>query len=61
MAMLKSSGVAPLAGAWIEIHTLRILQKTQEVAPLAGAWIEILILLISPEMDRSRSPRGGVD
>ena len=34
--------VAPLVGAWIEIHT-RIKQKIQkrEVAPLVGAWIEI--------------------
>ena len=33
--------VAPLAGAWIEIH--RRLEKASRelVAPLAGAWIEI--------------------
>ena len=31
------------------------------VAPLAGAWIEIKTVLCSPEISKSRSPRGSVD
>ena len=35
-------GVAPLAGAWIEIPNLMaLLHYGLLVAPLAGAWIEI--------------------
>ena len=37
--------VAPLAGAWIEIHRIKRLRSRYEVAPLAGAWIEIGIYL----------------
>ena len=33
--------VAPLAGAWIEIHISREYVAVLIVAPLAGAWIEI--------------------
>ena len=33
--------VAPLAGAWIEIHYLTHFNTLIYVAPLAGAWIEI--------------------
>ena len=36
-----SAAVAPLAGAWIEIHTIKSHSCTNTVAPLAGAWIEI--------------------
>ena len=34
--------VAPLAGAWIEIHRYMKPAASAAVAPLAGAWIEIL-------------------
>ena len=34
--------VAPLAGAWIEIIVLSLLDHLCIVAPLAGAWIEIV-------------------
>ena len=34
-------GVAPLAGAWIEIRAELRTVYTAAVAPLAGAWIEI--------------------
>ena len=33
--------VAPLAGAWIEIHNCMLSAFANTVAPLAGAWIEI--------------------
>ena len=33
--------VAPLVGAWIEIHTNPSPRKNTVVAPLVGAWIEI--------------------
>ena len=33
--------VAPLAGAWIEILSLKFFFRRFGVAPLAGAWIEI--------------------
>ena len=33
--------VAPLAGAWIEIHKVSKILPGDVVAPLAGAWIEI--------------------
>ena len=33
--------VAPLAGAWIEMHCIRRAAALPAVAPLAGAWIEI--------------------
>ena len=36
-------GVAPLAGAWIEIVVRRCCGSRRIVAPLAGAWIEIYI------------------
>ena len=35
-------GVAPLAGAWIEIAQIGGVNMAETVAPLAGAWIEIL-------------------
>ena len=34
-------GVAPLAGAWIEMSKMYTCEQVAEVAPLAGAWIEI--------------------
>ena len=34
-------GVAPLAGAWIEIQGKVTIITSNMVAPLAGAWIEI--------------------
>ena len=39
-------GVAPLAGAWVEMLS-HIYDSTKAlVAPLAGAWVEIAICLI---------------
>ncbi len=36
------SAVAPLAGAWIEIHVNCVMTTNPfPVAPLAGAWIEM--------------------
>ena len=35
------SVVAPLAGAWIEIHKTGEYFYASPVAPLAGAWIEM--------------------
>ena len=37
----KWNGVAPLAGAWIEIFIMELVLWPLPVAPLAGAWIEI--------------------
>ena len=34
-------GVAPFAGAWIEIRLLYLVVAPSLVAPFAGAWIEI--------------------
>ena len=34
-------GVAPFAGAWIEICVFCYVSKIRGVAPFAGAWIEI--------------------
>ena len=39
--MVGDGGVAPLAGAWIEIILRLRESKAALVAPLAGAWIEI--------------------
>ena len=39
--------VAPLVGAWIEIHEMASLILNVRVAPLVGAWIEIDMALIS--------------
>ena len=39
------SGVAPLVGAWIEIHlSFRYRNPAPLVAPLVGAWIEIIYI-----------------
>ena len=40
--MAYLDGVAPLAGAWIEISLCGRNSMRPIVAPLAGAWIEIL-------------------
>ena len=37
----KVLDVAPLVGAWIEIHEQTVDGKTVDVAPLVGAWIEM--------------------
>ena len=59
-AKASDDGVAPLAGAWIEMVSVALIPLTITVAPLAGAWIEI-----SMEHDKStsyrRAPRGRVD
>ena len=38
---MQRKGVAPLAGAWIEIKVSEETVTESYVAPLAGAWIEI--------------------
>ena len=38
---MSINAVAPLAGAWIEIHETLTTLTGFWVAPLAGAWIEI--------------------
>ena len=38
----KADGVAPFAGAWIEIVHLYGWSPDHPVAPFAGAWIEII-------------------
>ncbi len=37
----QGQGVAPLAGAWIEMAVPDNLEINDYVAPLAGAWIEM--------------------
>ena len=54
-------GVAPLAGAWIEMFPDACYFCTLFVAPLAGAWIEIIAHRICTYAEVSRSPRGSVD
>ena len=39
---MKALGVAPFAGAWIEINNDAGVEIYKTVAPFAGAWIEIL-------------------
>ena len=39
----KLKGVAPFAGAWIEIWYEYEKDNPKVVAPFAGAWIEILM------------------
>ena len=41
MLALPSGGVAPRAGAWIEMHMGICRKMVGSVAPRAGAWIEI--------------------
>ncbi len=41
---VRVSGVAPYAGAWIEINVPASASKSTAVAPYAGAWIEIEML-----------------
>ena len=53
--------VAPLAGAWIEIHMDEVENDDWIVAPLAGAWIEMDIKRKIAREVPSRSPRGSVD
>ena len=44
MGYLYPTGVAPLAGAWIETDLSSRVFPKQTVAPLAGAWIETLFV-----------------
>ena len=39
-------GVAPRAGAWIEITAVQPLPAISSVAPRAGAWIEITLMVL---------------
>ena len=61
MFIVARTGVAPLAGAWIETHSGRILQPHTHVAPLAGAWIETRMAAVMPFELFGRAPRGRVD
>ena len=49
---LNDDGVAPLAGAWIEMLYILIQYRYKSVAPLAGAWIEI-----DEKIQNGRTPR----
>ena len=53
--------VAPLVGAWIEIHGPWRKGMVNKVAPLVGAWIEIEPLLRSQHPQGSRSSCRSVD
>ena len=53
--------VAPLVGAWIEIHIVLAEWKYIGVAPLVGAWIEICNYQKKYIAEDCRSPRGSVD
>ena len=44
--MLFAIGVAPLAGAWIEMDPYWSYAILSHVAPLAGAWIEIYYIMV---------------
>ena len=44
--LLKAVGVAPFAGAWIEITNTSGTAGGYKVAPFAGAWIEMTKLLL---------------
>ena len=39
---MRTYGVAPLTGAWIEMSVIVVFPPKFFVAPLAGAWIEIV-------------------
>jgi len=41
LAMLRQAGVAPRAGAWIEMFMSKMGKRSWRVAPRAGAWIEM--------------------
>ena len=56
-----ANGVAPLAGAWIEMSWNSRTEHRLHVAPLAEAWIEIYPFRVSWRDEISRSPRGSVD
>ena len=43
MVRAVESGVAPLAGAWIEMLPMDFTPSIWSVAPLAGAWIEMVL------------------
>ena len=55
------SGVAPFAGAWIEIDLQDIMLVKNYVAPFAGAWIEIAVVKCNMQYRGSlRSPERGL-
>ncbi len=54
-------GVAPHAGAWIEMSVMRILLLSLTVAPHAGAWIEIIVAFLTLMDGNGRTPCGCVD
>ena len=57
----EALGVAPFAGAWIEIALLISDVTAPTVAPFAGAWIEIYTPSFAPIIKPCRSLRGSVD
>ena len=59
--VVELDGVAPLAGAWIEISERSPVYWITAVAPLAGAWIEIVSGNLKVIIYKSRTPRGCVD
>ena len=58
---LTSAGVAPLAGAWIEMYCKSVILSKVQVAPLAGAWIEMYDGEKQSDFGLCRTPRGCVD
>ena len=54
-------GVAPFAGAWIEIFPNGKMKGVENVAPFAGAWIEITVELTIEPGVAGRSVRRSVD
>ena len=58
---LRSSPVAPLVGAWIEILYRQSMNGNCCVAPLVGAWIEIYSGDRGLDPILCRSPCGSVD
>ena len=57
VAQRVASGVAPLAGAWIETCGAASRVRRDVVAPLAGAWIETPVGGLSPSRQASRPSR----
>ena len=53
------TGVAPHAGAWIEISLLLSLSSMMSVAPHAGAWIEIDIRPFCKAYPSNVAPHAG--
>ena len=57
----SGGAVAPHVGAWIETHSIYVLQSIPRVAPHVGAWIETLFDNIVMLVLTRRTPCGCVD